>query len=349
MDALEIEHLCTQFYGNTVNSDQLRTISQRLESFVNQTNCLSQCRVLLDRALTPYTQFFAATTLIKYFSRTANQTLISFNERYELRTYILEYLYKHNRSLASFVLAELIKFYARLTKHSWFDLSPQTSSNLNNETYPFQTFTDDLLKFQVDPPHFSVALQLLIGIISEISTPNDDETSARAFSRHRKICISFRDSKLLDIYLFSCQYLRDVIINQKKSLGLPSDFQQYPKTLTTVQLQDDYYLVVEKLLSLALACLSYDFLGTGSSIHDVDISDESQTLQIPLAWHDQIIDGSFYQLFFSYYFLFSNTTLVSLALSCLVQLSSVRRSLLNTNERLTVLNYMTFGRTNSSR
>lgn len=85
-------------------------------------------------------------------------------------------------------------------------------------------------------------------------------------------------------------------------------------------------------------------LGTGSSIHDVDISDENQTLQVPLAWHDHIVDGSFYQLFFSYYFLFSNTSLVPLALSCLVQLSSVRRSLLNTSERLTVLNHMTYGK-----
>jgi hypothetical protein len=91
----------------------------------------------------------------------------------------------------------------------------------------------------------------------------------------------------------------------------------------------------------------FDFLlliGTGSSVHDVDISDENQTLQVPLAWHDHVVDGSFYQLFFSYYFIFSNTTLVPIAISCLVQLSSVRRSLLNTNERLAVLNYMTNGK-----
>ena len=84
--------------------------------------------------------------------------------------------------------------------------------------------------------------------------------------------------------------------------------------------------------------------GTGSSIHDVEISDENQTLQVPLSWHDHIVDGSFYQLFFSYYFLFSNTSLVPIAISCLVQLASVRRSLLNTNERLTVLNHMTYGK-----
>ena len=89
-------------------------------------------------------------------------------------------------------------------------------------------------------------------------------------------------------------------------------------------------------------------LGTGSSVHDVDISDENLTLQVPLAWHDHIINGSFYQLYFSYYFLFSNTTLVPLAISCLVQLCSVRRSLLNTTERLTVLNCMTFGKKNKS-
>lgn len=260
MDALEIEHLCSQLYGGSGSSEQLRTVSQRLETFVNQGNCLSQCRILLDRALTPYTQFFGATSLIKYFNRSSNQPLVPFNERFELRSYILEYLYKHNRSLAPFVLAELVKLYARLTKNSWFDLSPNTN-NLNSEVYPFQTFTDDLMKFQVDPAHFSVALQVLIAILSEMSVPNDEETSARAFSKHRKICISFRDTKLLDIYLFACQYLRDVIINQKKALGLSIELSDYPKTITSVQLQGDYYLVVEKLLSLALTCLTYDFLG----------------------------------------------------------------------------------------
>ena len=84
--------------------------------------------------------------------------------------------------------------------------------------------------------------------------------------------------------------------------------------------------------------------GTGASIYDVDISDENQILQVQLAWHDHVIDGSFYRLFFSYYFIFSNTTLVPLALSCLVQLCSVRRSLLSTNERLTVLNFLTNGK-----
>ncbi|CAF3141426.1 unnamed protein product [Rotaria socialis] len=339
MDALEIEHLCSQLYSGSGNNDQIRTVSQRLENFVNQANCLSQCRLLLDRALTPYTQFFGATTLIKYFNSISNQSLVSFTERYELRTYILEYLYKRNSSLAPFVLAELVKLYARLTKHSWFDLNP----NINTENYPFQTFTDDLLKFQIDPSHFSVALQILVAVLTEMSVPNDEEITARAFTKHRKICISFRDIKLIDIYSFAGQYLRDVIVNQKKSLGLSIDFSEYPKTIHSVQLQPDYYIVVEKLLSLGLGCLTYDFLGTGSTIHDVDISDEHQTLQVPLAWHNLIVDGSFYQLCFSYYFLFSNTTLVPLALSCLVQLSSVRRSLLNGNERLSVLNIITYG------
>jgi hypothetical protein len=256
MDALEIEHLCSQLYSGG-NNEQMRTASQRLETFINQSNCLSQCRLLLDRAVTPYTQFFGATTLIKYFNSISSQSILSFSERYELRTYILEYLYKHNSSLATFVLAELVKLYARITKNSWFDFNP----NLTNENYPFQTFTDDLLKFQTDPSHFSVALQILIAILSEMSVPNDEETTARAFTKHRKICISFRDTKLIDIYLFACQYLREVIVNQKKALGLSIEFTDYPKTIHSVQLQADYYSVVEKLLSLALACLTYDFLG----------------------------------------------------------------------------------------
>lgn len=337
MDALEIEQLCSQLYGNSrANAEQIRALSERLESVVRQNNCLVQCRVLLDRALTPYTQFFGANTLIKYFNRLSNQSLVSLNDRYELRSYVLDYLYQYNRSLAPFVLAELVKLYSRLTKNSWFDT--------NNESYPFQNVLDDLVKFRVDPAHFSVALQVLVALLAEMSVPNDDETTARAFSRHRKICISFRDAKLIEVFLFTCQYLRDVIGNQRKSLGLTSELNDYPKTLHSIQLQADDQLVVEKLLSLAVACLTYDFLGTGSSLYDVDISDENQILQMPLAWHEHIIDGSCYQLFFSYYFFFSATALVPLAISCLVQLCSVRRSLLNSTERLTVLNFLTYGK-----
>ena len=336
MDALEIEQLCSQLYGATgINQDRLRSISERLEKFVQQTDCLVQCRVLLDRASTSYTQFFGANTLVKYFNQFSNQSIVSSSDRYDLRAYVLDYLYKYNRSLAPFVLAELVKLYSRLTKNSWFDSQ--------NETHPFQNFLEDLVKFRVDPTHFAVSIQILIGLLSEMSVPNDDETTARAFSRHRRICLSFRDNKLIEIFLFSCQYLRDVILNQRKLLGLSVELKDYPKTLHQTQLQSEDYLVVEKLLSLALACLTYDFLGTGSTIYDVDISDENQVLQMPLAWHDYVIDGSYYQLFFSYYFFFSNTNLTTIAISCLVQLSSIRRSLLTSSERLTVLNFMTFG------
>lgn len=337
MDALEVERLCEQLYGNSrvVDRDSLRSISERLEKFVQQTNCLVQCRLLLDRALTAYTQFFGANTLVKYLNQTSNQSTVSSTDRYELRSYIVEYLFKFQRNLATFVVAELIKLYARLTKISWFDVQ--------NEVYPFQNVLDDLAKFRVDPGHFAISLQILIGLLSEMSVPNDDETSARAFSRHRKICLSFRDNKLIDVFLFSTQYLRDFILNQRKNLGLSGDLKDYPKTLHQIQLASDDFLVVERLLSLSYACLTYDFLGTGSLIYDVDISDENQVLQMPLSWHNYVIDGTYYQLFFSYYFFFSNTNLSAIGLSCLGQLCSVRRSLLNRTERLIVLGVLTSG------
>jgi hypothetical protein len=272
LDVLEIEQLCSQLYSstststdsssstsNTVNGEQLRTTLKRLENVIHQSNCLAQCRLLLDHATTPYTQFFGANTLIKYFNHASNQSLISFTVRYELRSYILDYLYRYNRSLASFVLAELAKLYSRLTKNAWFDF--------HNDTYPCQHFLDDLTKFRADPRHFIVALKILMALLEEMSVPNDDETTARAFSRHRKICISFRDTKLIDIFLFSCQYLRDVIDNQRKNLGLNTDYHDYPRKLHRIQLQSDDYLVVESLLSLVLACLTYDFLGNRIGTH----------------------------------------------------------------------------------
>ncbi|CAF1334947.1 unnamed protein product, partial [Didymodactylos carnosus] len=349
MDAFEVERLCSQLYGGSNNSNEIRQASQRLETFVVQQDCLIQCRLLLDRSLTPYTQFFATTTLVKYFNKSTNQSLINVNDRLELRSYILEYLYKRNVQLIPYVLNELTKLYARITKNSWFD----TNTPDDNSFYPFQSFTNDLLKFQQDLQHFAIAIQILISLINEIITPNDEETTARGFSKHRKICTSFRDSKLLDIYLFAFKYLREVIDKQTNSSSSTSSstiFPQatsltiatpvtptsltttiitYPKTLRTIQLQPDYYLVIERLLLLAHQCLTYDFLEFNSC------------LKLPLSWHDYMVDVSYYELYFSYYFYFSQTTLVSIALGCLIQMSSVRRSLLNTNERLIVLNYLT--------
>jgi exportin-7 len=92
------------------------------------------------------------------------------------------------------------------------------------------------------------------------------------------------------------------------------------------------------LLKLTLNCLTFDFIGTSID----DSSDDMLTVQIPTAWRPTFLDSATLQLFFDLYTALP-TTLSPLALSCLVQLASVRRSLLSNAERSKFLNHMVTG------
>ncbi|URE41777.1 hypothetical protein MUK42_06737 [Musa troglodytarum] len=78
----------------------------------------------------------------------------------------------------------------------------------------------------------------------------------------------------------------------------------------------------ELTLSLALKCLSFDFIG--SSVDES--SEEFGTLQIPSSWKPVVQDPSTLQIFFDYYRIMG-PPLSKEALECLVRLASVRRSL----------------------
>ena len=96
--------------------------------------------------------------------------------------------------------------------------------------------------------------------------------------------------------------------------------------------------LMTQLLRLAHNCLTFDFIGTSTD----ESSDDLCTVQIPTAWRPAFLEYSTLQLFFDLYSSLP-ASLSPLALSCLVQIASVRRSLFNNAERGKFLNQLVSG------
>ncbi|PNI52124.1 RANBP17 isoform 21, partial [Pan troglodytes] len=81
-------------------------------------------------------------------------------------------------------------------------------------------------------------------------------------------------------------------------------------------------------LKLVLNCLNFDFIGSSAD----ESADDLCTVQIPTTWRTIFLEPETLDLFFNLYH--SLPPLLSqLALSCLVQFASTRRSLFNSPER----------------
>eukprot|EP00095_Tigriopus_kingsejongensis_P007054 maker-scaffold146_size311726-snap-gene-2.19 protein:Tk07054 transcript:maker-scaffold146_size311726-snap-gene-2.19-mRNA-1 annotation:"Exportin-7" len=96
--------------------------------------------------------------------------------------------------------------------------------------------------------------------------------------------------------------------------------------------------LLKQLLRLAHNCLTFDFIGTSTD----ESSDDLCTVQIPTSWRPAFLEVGTLQLFFDLYTALP-VTLSPLALSCLVQIASVRRSLFNNAERGKFLNQLVTG------
>lgn len=101
---------------------------------------------------------------------------------------------------------------------------------------------------------------------------------------------------------------------------------------------DNQHGLLSHCLRLAHNCLTFDFIGTSTD----ESSDDLCTVQIPTTWRSAFLDFSTLQLFFSLYSGLPSS-LSPLALSCLVQIASVRRSLFNNAERAKFLNQIVMG------
>ncbi|XP_043270659.1 exportin-7 isoform X2 [Venturia canescens] len=306
----QLELLCKQLYESQDSAHRAEA-EKALVGFQNAPDTLTKCQLLLDRGDSPYAQLLAATTLTKLVTRSAQG--LSLQQRLDIRNYVLNYLATRPK-LPSFVIQALVTLFARITKLGWYDS--------DKDEYVFRNVVSDVSKFlQGSVEHCMIGVQLLSQLTCEINQISDADAN-RSPTKHRKIAINFRDTQLFEIFRLSCSLLGTAREN-----------------CDTLNFSDEsQHGLMTQLLRLAQNCLTFDFIGSSPD----ESSDDLFTVQIPTNWKPAFLDFSTLKLFFDLYHSLPNN-LSCLALSCLVQLAAVRRSLFTNSERAKFLTHLVNG------
>lgn len=229
------------------------------------------------------------------------------------RNYILNYL-ATRLTLQAFVSQALIALLAKITKYGWFD-------SFKDELI-FRKIDQDVKEFlKGSVEHCMIGVKILSQLTSEMNQIAEMDVNL-SFTRHRKIACSFRDTQLFDIFLLSCELLARARDNST-TLNLVDEAQQG---------------LITDLLQLAKNCLSFDFIGTSAD----ESTDDMTTVQVPTNWRSALLELDSLKLFFDLYQILP-PRISSLALTCLVQITSIRRSIFSNNERIKFLNCLVAG------
>ncbi|XP_057585231.1 ran-binding protein 17 isoform X4 [Hippopotamus amphibius kiboko] len=295
----ELEVLCTHLYIGTDLTQRIEAEKALLE-LIDSPECLSKCQLLLEQGTTSYAQLLAATCLSKLISRVSP---LPIEQRIDIKyfftgNYILNYVASQPK-LAPFVIQALIQVIAKITKLGWFEVQ--------KDQFVFREIIADVKKFlQGTVEHCIIGVIILSELTQEMNLVDYSRPSAK----HRKIATSFRDTSLKDILVLACSLLKEVLA---KPLNLQDQGQQN---------------LVMQVLKLVLNCLNFDFIGSSAD----ESADDLCTIQIPTTWRTIFLEPETLALFFNLYH--SLPPLLSqLALSCLVQFASTRRSLFSSPER----------------
>ena len=133
-----------------------------------------------------------------------------------------------------------------------------------------------------------------------VSSMNQRKVGSLSLANHRKTATSFRDSCLLDIFRISLTTLSQLVTKTAVIGDGTSDDLIYEEWFYwclhfyTAKLEDD---LKDYSLSLALECLSFDFIGTAPD----DASNDTATIQIPSSWCTLIQDPATLGLFLDLY------------------------------------------------
>lgn len=292
----QVESLCAALYTGT--SGQLRTEAQnQLLTLQSSAEFIPQCQFILDNSHQPYAQLLASTSLEALLTQFWNNFTVE--QKVEIRNYVLNYLANHAHALSDFVVGSLSKLACRISKLGWFD------------SVEHRGIVDEITKFlQATVDHHIVGLRVLNALVDEMNVP----TTGRTLTHHRKIAVSFRDTSLFQIFQIAITTLRHL---QMRTIGGATEEQESK--------------IAALALSLATACLSFDFIGTNPEESSEDVG----TVQVPSSWRPVVQDTLTLQLFFDFYRT-SVPPSSSKSLEAIVQLSSIRRSLFVVEKERTV-------------
>jgi len=294
-DISQLELFCTQLYQSP--DPVIRSEAEKaLIVFSNSSDCLQKCQFLLERGTTSYSQLLASSTITKLITKSS--ATVTLQQRVEIRNYVLNYLATRSK-LAPFVVQSLSQLLVKVTKYGWFDSQ--------NEVWVFRSITKEITLFlQGAMEHCIIGVKLLNELVNNM---NQSEGNL-SLAKNRKISSSFRDDSLLDTFQSAVNMI-------KRMSSEKIDFQNQQQIS-----------LLGGLLQLVRSCLLYDFIGTSFD----ESTDDMGTVHIPTTWKQYFLDFSMLNLFMDLY-LAVPTSISHLALSCFVQLASIRRSLFDATER----------------
>ncbi|KAL7073722.1 hypothetical protein ACQ4LE_007266 [Meloidogyne hapla] len=281
-----------------VNEQDRRVAEETLSKLIDSNQCLQHCLLLLESGEQPYAQVVASGALKRLLNKKVN---LSLQDRLELSRYLLKYLVARP-SLPLYIQNPLCKLYAYLTKIGWLE-KDQT------ETFHFQVPITQILGLAKEPTaEGSIGLKLLNSLVEEMNL----EEGFDSVSKQRKISGSFRDSRLLDIFIVSLDILKQAI--------------------DVKPLNESMLSYITLALDLSFACTNFDFAG----IVNDETLDEGTNVQIPTKWRPVLVEKQVVNMFFDLYFILPQQ-IVSKAFLTLVQLVSIRRLLFDGVDRLKFL------------
>lgn len=294
----QLETLCEKFYDGR-DPDAQRDAEAVLLQFNQDPNCIAKCMQVLDQSQSPYANVLAASTITKIISKPSCSLVVQ--ERLQIRNYALGYL--GNRPDAPhYMVTELCKLVCKIVKLGWFDTD-------SNDNHVMRDVTEEIQKFltSADINHRILGVMLLETLVTEMNQADNEQ----GLTKHRKVMNSFRDESLFNIF----EVAREMTFK----------FVSQPAASENPALESKF---AKQVLSLSCTCLSFDFLGTNTD----ESTDDTRTAQLPSNWRDTIVAENTMRAYFEIY-MSRQAPVSSLAMTCLVQMASARRSMFQKEQR----------------
>uniref|UniRef100_A0A914EG71 Exportin-7/Ran-binding protein 17 TPR repeats domain-containing protein n=1 Tax=Acrobeloides nanus TaxID=290746 RepID=A0A914EG71_9BILA len=297
-----LNEICRQLFEATDPTIRRRA-EEAFNELIESPDCLEKCLLLFEQGIIPYSPMTACNVLLKVVSRKVG---LSNEQRSQLLQYLLKYVLDRFGSLPNFAINSICQLYGRLTKISWLDGV--------DDSFPFQEPVEKIMELLKEENERSIiGMKLLMAFIDDMLLM----TGLEGVGKQRRIAISFRDRYLCDIYMLTIDQLR---VNASKEFN------------------DLRIMYIESCLSLALSCMSFDFVG---SFIDETI-DENYNIQLPANWRSRLIERNPVKLFFELYDKVPIKT-VALILRNLILLSAIRRTLFDAVDRKKFLTELLVG------
>jgi len=299
-----IEDLATKLYTSG-HPGERQTAERELTPFREQPEHIPTCQLILEHSKQSYALLLACNSLQNLVTK--HWGSFSTSDRLDIRNYLLDYLAKNGPQLEGFVSQAIMRLLARITKHGWFDDPAH------------REITQQVTKFlQATVDHCVIGLEILKTLIAEIS----NTSPGRTLTFHRKVAVSFRDLALFHVFQIALTTLQQLL---QRQVTVENPQQEWSLNMHTLQ--------------LVKLCLTFDFIGTCPE----ESTEDTTSVQVPASWRDLIQDPATMQLLFDVHKA-GEPGHQKVALECLVQMASIRRSLFaDDNQRALYLTHLMNG------